>query len=190
MFAQNIPEWLCFWTLVGCLVTLHLWTLRDASKKRGRLHLDMSWPPWTPNNHSAILKPPNKTQKSQPKKQPLKTCNKTLPHFSIYLHSIPLGKDPWRTTPISLGLSWPLTKLAAIAMVERHQPLRPNCAILVGQLCKRFCWWFRNPKANHRLDGAKPLQKPRDMYPKQLDFFHQHVSPKSTWQLFFLCQIR
>ena len=122
-----------FGLLVGCLVTLPLWTLREAEKfhtlwtlQDGKLLSDNKnsskrrggfiWTCLGPHGHpinSAILKPPNKTHTSQPKKQPLKTSNKTLPHFSIYLHSIPLGKDPWRTTPISLGLSWPLTELAS-----------------------------------------------------------------------------
>ena len=72
-----------------------------------------------------------------------------------------------------------------ISKVQRHQPLRPNCAILVGQLCKRYCWWFRNPKANDRLDGAKPPAKATGFLLYQLDSFHQYVSPKTTWQLFF-----
>ena len=43
-------------------------------------------------------------------------------------------------------------------------------------------WWFRNPKANHRLDGAKTLETNGINYQPQLvfspDFSHQqHVSP-------------
>ena len=77
-----------------------------------------------------------------------------LRHGSIYLHSILVGKDPWRTTPIYWFIMAPYGENATKLRGKFPGATSPT---FEAKLCCYFSW-FRNPIPNHLGDHNFPCK--------------------------------